>query len=164
MPETYCEPALDRPTNAELPLEKSTAYFQATECATELKEILEIVNREFNEMGSFAKRWGLRDFQKKTGLSIKDWLQTETDVTTKLQGLFRSLDSGDMHAANILQAQLLSLKPILEKLADYFQHTQKDDAKGFIKDPSALSAALKALVYLESVIRSLIAALEKINE
>jgi len=163
VPETYCEPALDRPTNAELPLEQSTAYYQANECATELREILETVNKEFNEMGSFAKRWGLRDFQKKTGLSIKDWLQTETDVITKLQGRFRFLESGDVHAANILQTQILSLKPMLEKLADYFQSTQKD-AKGFIKDPSNLSAALEALAYRERVVRSLIASLEKTNE
>ena len=162
-PETHVEAAFDQPMTMGLPLEKSTAYSQATEYATELKEILQTVNKEFNEMGSFAKRWGLRDFQKKTGLSIKDWLQTETDVVTKLQDLFRSRDSGDVHDANILQAQLLSLKPILERLADYFQSTQKD-AKGFIKDPSTLSAALEALAYRERVVRSLIAALEKINE
>ncbi len=162
-PETPGEAVFDQPTTMRLPLEKSTAYSQATEYASELKEILQTVNSEFNEMGSFAKRWGLRDFQKKTGLSIKDWLQTENDVVTKLQGLFRTRDSGDVRAANTLQAQLLSLKPILERLADYFQSTQKD-AKGFIKDPSALSAALEALAYREGVVRSLIAALEKINE
>ena len=163
VPETYCELALDRPTNAELPLEQSTAYYRANECVTELKEILETVNKEFSEMGSFAKRWGLRDFQKKTGLSIKDWLQTETDVVTKFQDLSQTRDSGDVSAANILQAQLLLLKPILERLAGYFQSTQKD-AKGFIKDPRALSAALEALAYRERVVRSLIAALEKTNE
>jgi hypothetical protein len=63
----------------------------------------------------------------------------------------------------MLQGQPLPLKPILEKLADYFQCTQKD-AKGFIKDPSALSAALEALAYRERVVRLLIAALEKLNE
>ncbi|HXY88060.1 MAG TPA: hypothetical protein VEG44_06445 [Candidatus Acidoferrales bacterium] len=52
---------------------------------------------------------------------------------------------------------------MLEKLADYFQSTQKD-AKGFIKDPSNLSAALEALAYRERVVRSLIASLEKTNE
>ena len=106
---------------------------------------------------------GITRFSKKTGLSIKDWLQTETDVITKLQGRFRFLESGDVHAANILQTQILSLKPMLEKLADYFQSTQKD-AKGFIKDPSNLSAALEALAYRERVVRSLIASLEKTNE
>jgi hypothetical protein len=161
--ETHGEPAIDRPTTMGLPLEKSTTCSQATEYATELKDILQTVNEEFSEMSSFAKRWGLRDFQKKTGLSIKYWLQTETDIIAKLQGLCRTRDSGDARAINILQAQLLSLKPILERLADYFRSTQKD-AKGFIKDPTALSAALEALAYRERVARSLIAALEKINE
>ena len=161
--ETHGEAASDRPSTIGHPPEKSTAYSQATEYATELKEILQTVNKEFNEMGSFAKRWGLRDFQKKTGLSIKDWLQTETDVVTNFQGLSQTRDSGDVSAANILQAQLLLLKPMLERLAGYFQSTQKD-AKGFIKDPRALSAALEALAYREGVVRSLIAALEKTNE
>ncbi len=135
----------------------------ALECAVELETILETVSKEFNEQGAFARRWGLRDFQKKTGMSVKDWLQTATDVITKLKSLDDSLDTGDMGEVHRLQGQLLSLQPLLERLANYFKSTMKD-AKGFIKDPEALSAALEALTYREHVVHSLVSALEKINE
>ena len=94
------EPALDQPAVAGLVVEK-LSYSKALECAAELEKLLETVNKEFNELGSFAKRWGLRDFQKKAGLSVKDWIQTANDVVTKLQSLSRLLDSGETCAKRI---------------------------------------------------------------
>ena len=115
------ESALDQPAVAGLVVEK-LSYSKALECAAELEKVLETVNKEFNELGSFAKRWGLRDFQQKAGLSVKDWIQTAKDVVTKLQSLSRLLDSGDVREAYQLRAQLLSLKPMLERLANLRQH------------------------------------------
>ena len=160
-PEAGGEPALDQPAAGFL-LEK-LSYSKALECAAELEKILKTVNNEFNELGSFAKRWGLRDFQKKAGLSVKDWLQTATDVVTKLQSLSRLLDSGDVREAYQLRVQLLSLRPMLERLANYF-HGATKDARGFIKDPDVLSSALEAIAHRERVVHSLISVLERINE
>ncbi len=162
-PEPRKGPIADHSTVLEAPIEKTAVYSLAVEYAFRLKEVLETANREFDEMGSFAKRWGLRDFQKKSGLSINDWLQAVTDLGTTLQRLSRSVEAGDVHEANRLRSQLSPLKSMLERLAHYF-HSVTKDVKGFIKDPNALAAALDALAYRERVTRSLISALERMNE
>ena len=139
------------------------SYSTALACATELENVLEIVNKEFDELGSFAKRWGSRDFQKKAGLSVRDWIQTIGNAIANLQRISQLLDSGDVGKADQLREQLFSLPPMLERLANYFKGTAKD-ARGFIKDEAALSSALEAIAYREDVVRSLISAFEGMDK
>jgi len=113
-------------------------------------------------MGSFAKRGDCAIFRKKTGLSIKDCRQTETDAVTK-SGRLSNSGFGRRARCKYTSGAASLVKTDTGETCSCLQSTQKD-AKGFIKDSSALSAALEALAYQEGVVRSLIAALEKINE
>ncbi|MGQ9530088.1 MAG: SDR family oxidoreductase [Candidatus Bathycorpusculaceae bacterium] len=141
--------------------EMSAVYSQAVALAIELKKILDTVNKEFEEQSFFARTWAKRILQQRSGLSIKDWVQNGADLVTQLQNLSRFVKAGRKEEAKQIKTKLPFLITALEKLADYFQST-REDAKGFIKDSTALSAALEALTYREKTIRALISTLERI--
>ncbi|MGD2206773.1 MAG: SDR family oxidoreductase [Anaerolineae bacterium] len=132
------------------------------ECAVELKTLLDEVNREFDELDVFRKMYARRDFQRKAGMSIQDWLEVAADLTSELETLARAEETGDTKEANRIRGKLPWLEDNLGKLADYFEKTRQD-AKGFIRDPEALDAALEALTHREMAVRSLISALEQVD-
>ena len=147
----------------EAPTEMAAVYSQAVELAIELKETLNIVNKEFEEQSYFARMWAKRILQQRSGLSIKDWVQNGNELVTQLQNLSRALESGRKEEAKQIKTKLPFLINVLEKLAGYFQNT-REDAKSFIKDPKALSAAIEALTYRENTVRALISTLKRIAE
>ena len=139
----------------------SAVYSQAVELAKELRKILETVNKEFDEQNFFARTWAKRIFQQRSGLSIKDWVQNSDELVAELQNLSSFVETGQKEKAQKIMAKLPFIITTLGKLADYFQNT-REDAKGFIKDPETLSAALEALTHREKTVRILISALERI--
>ena len=131
------------------------------QCAEELRRVLEEVNREFDELDMFRRMYARRDFQRKSGMNINDWLEVVADLGSDLELLARAGENGKSEHVRRIQAKLPWLKGNLGKLAAYFQKTGKD-AESFISDPEALSTALEALARREKTVQALIAALEKI--
>jgi hypothetical protein len=60
--------------------------------------------------------WGLRDFQKKNWAKYKGMASNCNRCSQEASEPCSVSDSGDVHAAPMLQAQLLSLKPLLKDL------------------------------------------------
>ncbi len=153
---------------ANSPLEPSATTSAAAEippaslvqCAGELRRVLEEVNREFEELDVFRRMYARRDFQRKSGMSINDWLEVAADLVSDLEAMARAEDTGETEKARRIRAKLPWLMGNLEKLADYFQRTMQD-AESFIRDPEALSAALEALVHRKKTTQALISALEE---
>jgi hypothetical protein len=96
------------------------------------------------------------DFNRKAGMSIKDWRKTGQDIVSDLEELARS-GKADGNG----RARLAYAVGKLEVLADYF-HSSKENAKGYIKDPAMLSAAMEALNHRENTARSLAKALKEL--
>ena len=156
-PKPPSKPSTTAPVSAEIPTPSSIV-----QCTRELEKVLEAVNKEFNELDMFRKMYAKGDFQRKSGMSIKDWLETATELVIELETLAQAVETGETEEANRICAKIPWLKSNLEKLADYFKKTQKD-AQGFIRDPEALSAALEALAHREKTVRSLVSALGQMN-
>jgi hypothetical protein len=128
------------------------------QCVDELREVLEEVSREFDELDIFRKMYARREFQQKAGMSIDDWLEVVADLTPELESLEKTTEAGETQETNRMRGKLAWLTDNLAKLADYFEKT-KQDARSFIRDPEALEAALEALNDRERVVRSLISVL-----
>ena len=148
VPEPAQKTFIKKPETTEAQSEMAAIYSRAVKLAVELKETLNIVNKEFEEQSYFARMWAKRIFQQQSGLSIKDWVQSSTDLVTQLQNLYRALEAGRKEEAKQIKQNFLVLINILEKLAGYFQ-SAREDAKSFIKDQKVLSAAIEALAYRE---------------
>lgn len=146
----------DNTVPAESSLEKPAEKKSAIELAREVKKILEAVNKEANELDLFRKMWVTRAFRQRTGMSIKDWLETVTELVAELE----AAETGDTTKIENIRGKLPWLKSNLERLADYFKKNMKD-AEGYFKDPKALAEALEVLTYRENTVRSLISALEQ---
>ena len=123
--------------------------------ARALKEALEEVNREFQELSRFPRMYARRDFQRKAGMGIEDWLEAAGDLVSVLE-------AGE-EGMGRLWAELPWLRENLAKLADYFRRTQKD-VENFIRDPEALAAAQEALVEREKTARALLSALGRLEQ
>ena len=132
----------------------------ASSLARELKRVLDDVAREFDELDVFRRMYARRDFQRQSGMSVNDWLEVVADLISELDSLAGTAQSGATGEMRRVQAKLPWLKGHLEKLAGYFQKTQRD-AESFIRDTQALSAALEALARREEAVRALASALEE---
>jgi NAD(P)-dependent dehydrogenase (short-subunit alcohol dehydrogenase family) len=135
---------------------RSPATRGTYELGKALQEVLESVNREIEELDLFRKTWMKNDFNRKAGMSIKDWRKTGQDIVSDLEELARS-GKADGNG----RARLAYAVGKLEVLADYF-HSSKENAKGYIKDPAMLSAAMEALNHRENTARSLAKALKEL--
>ncbi|MHA1303123.1 MAG: SDR family oxidoreductase [Candidatus Heimdallarchaeaceae archaeon] len=143
--------------------EKTAEEESTVELAKELKKILEMVNKETNELDLFRRMWVTRMFQQRSGMSIKDWIGTVTDLIPELEELEQAIEIGNTAKAEHIRGKIPWLKSNLERLSEYFKKNMKD-AEGYFKDPKALSEALKVLAYREKTARSLISALEQVVE
>ncbi|AKI98322.1 short-chain dehydrogenase [Kosmotoga pacifica] len=140
--------------------EKTTGEKSAIELAREVKKILEVVNKETNELDLFRKMWVTRVFRQRSGMGIKDWLEVVTELVSELETLDKAVEIGNTAKVENVCGKFPWLKSNLERLADYFKKNMKD-AEGYFKDPEALSEALNVLAYRENTVRSLISALER---
>ena len=121
------------------------SLYKALDSTLKLKEVLEAIDKETEELNFFAKKWVFRSYSKRTGLSIQGWLATIKDLIDIIQ-------KGDLKAYKNKNTWFFS---VLEKLEVNFEQT-KADAKGYIKDPEKLKDALKELDYRKNSVKSLI--------
>lgn len=137
--------------------EAQTTSPDALALGKELCNVLGMVNKEIEELDIFRKTWMKNDFNRRAGMSIKDWLKTGSDIVADLVEVGRT-----GKASGNVQARFAYAAGKLEVLADYFSAT-RESAKGYIKDPKALSEALEALGHRENTARQMAHALKKIK-
>lgn len=107
-----------------------------------LVEILEAVYREYNNLGKFQKQWSLKNFQRRTGYTLDDWLSLARDMRVFIHQHSDSLDR--LEATRIIQQKFRQWRDPLLKLAAYFQGL-KPEAENYIKDMDQLKLAKRAL-------------------
>jgi NAD(P)-dependent dehydrogenase (short-subunit alcohol dehydrogenase family) len=115
------------------------------ESAKAVKKVLEAVNKETEELNFFAKKWVLRVYNKRTSLSIKEWLDIINDLIEILQ-------EKRIEALRKKSSWLFSL---LKKLENHFELT-KEDAKGYIKDAEKLKEAIEVIESRRKAVHTLI--------
>ncbi len=117
--------------------------------ATEVKQILEDVRKETEELNFFAKKWVQRVYSKRTSLSIQQWLDTINQLIKQFQ---QNDFSTFFNTRSWLNSNLI-------KLEDHFEKS-KEDAKGYIKDTEKLKEAIKVLEHRKICVINLIQALK----
>lgn len=119
--------------------------------ATVVKQILEDVEKETDELNFFAKKWVKRIYSKRTSLTIQDWLNT-------INQLIEHFQKKEFNTFSNTQSWLISN---LNKLANHFEQS-KEDARGYFKDSEKLNEALKALENRKNGVDTLIQTLHNL--
>ena len=113
-----------------------------------VKQILEDVKRETEELNFFAQKWVKRIYSKRTSLTIQEWLNT-------INQLLEQFQKKEFKAFSNTQSWLTSN---LNKLANHFEQS-KEDARGYFKDTEKLNEALKAIEHRKNGVNTLIQSL-----
>jgi NAD(P)-dependent dehydrogenase (short-subunit alcohol dehydrogenase family) len=113
----------------------------------QLVAILKTIAGEFDEQSLFVRPIAKRMFQQGTGMTTEEWLDCAQAMTTHLEHLAAGTDMLDPSSLAGYRAQL-------DRLAGYLKK-QEGDARGWIKDPEKLHAALEALAKREATVRQL---------
>ncbi len=125
--------------------------------ARELRKVIEAVNKETEELDLFKKTWVKNDFNRKAGMSIKDWMAMSADLTGDMEALAHH--DGNAEA---IKSKLPYVIARLEKLAAYF-NAQAENAKGYFKDPKQREVALAALEQREKAASAMVKALKELS-
>jgi NAD(P)-dependent dehydrogenase (short-subunit alcohol dehydrogenase family) len=94
-------------------------------------ELIAGLRREFQSLGMFQRQWYKRTLKQRSGLSLDEW-----------QTLSQKIKSDPAVAPRFASD--------LKKLAEYFTQLESD-ARGYIRDPDKLEAAIAALEARRSV-------------
>jgi NAD(P)-dependent dehydrogenase (short-subunit alcohol dehydrogenase family) len=129
----------------------------AVEACIEVRKVIEAVNKEVEELDIFRKTWMRNDFNKKAGMSIKDWLKTSEELEAELSRM-----AGDKNGPAELKKKLPLIISKSEKLAGYFKSTA-ETAMQYFKDPKERDIAIGAIEQRERAVRSMIKALKEIS-
>jgi NAD(P)-dependent dehydrogenase (short-subunit alcohol dehydrogenase family) len=121
------------------------SFSAALEVAIKLKEVMESINKETEELNFFAKKWVQKTYVKRTSLSIQDWLDILNETITIFQN--ENLEK--------LLVKYDWLKSILKKLELNFVQS-KADAKGYFKDKVKLKDALDVIEYRRKTVENLL--------
>jgi NAD(P)-dependent dehydrogenase (short-subunit alcohol dehydrogenase family) len=131
-----------------------------------MEAILQANIHEYDEQNMFVRPVVKRMFQQGTGMKVEEWLAQAQRMTRRLHNL-QSVLSDEIHVSlrqpsfdsAALDAYLVSLRG----MATYITK-QESDARGWMRDPAQLSAALDALRQRRETVRRLIEVLEEIQQ
>lgn len=154
-------PAQEKPKPTEADAGKVTPD-RAVEAGKRLQGAIEAINKETEELDFFKKTWVKNDFNRRNGMSIKDWQKTGADLTADFGELAKAADAGDTAKANALKAKFPVLLPRVEKLERYIQ-SSIENAKQYFKDPKQREIALDALAQRQEAVRDVIKALKELS-
>jgi NAD(P)-dependent dehydrogenase (short-subunit alcohol dehydrogenase family) len=126
----------------------------------DLQDVLAAVNKETEELDLFKKTWVKNDFNRKAGMSIRDWLSISSDLTRDLKQLADGRANG---SNNMVKGKFPYYISRLEKLAAYF-NSQAENARGYFKDPGQRDLAMAALAQRENTASAMVRALKDLNE
>jgi DNA repair ATPase RecN len=115
-----------------------------------LAEIVRTNIREYDELSMFQRPIVKRMFQQGTGLKVEDWLASAQDMS-------RRLGSATPIEPSALNTYLAQLRRMAEFIAK-----QENDARGWMRDPQQLKAALAALAERKATVQKLEQALAEL--
>ncbi len=118
--------------------------------SSEVVEVVGKLAKEADEANFFVKSWLRRNTQQRTGKTIKEWVEFAETLQAdcaKLEAM-----SDDPVAQQSIAKSLRARVPDLLKLAEFFKG-QKEDVKGFFKDPKQRDEALVELDRRETVMK-----------
>jgi hypothetical protein len=98
----------------------------------------------WHERSFFERQWMVRDFRKRTGMPVENWIQALQLLSARLGALAEGAALTDI--------------PPLPTLAAYYAHTQ-DLARGYIKDPAVRDVQLALIGSWQAAVEELSAEL-----
>jgi len=134
----------------------------AVDAGKNLQGVIEAINKETEELDFFKKTWVKNDFNRRNGMSIRDWQRTSADLTSDLEELARLTDGSDAARAKAIKAKFPVILPRVEKLERYIQ-SSTENAKQYFKDPKQREAALAALEQRQKTVSDVVRALKELG-
>jgi NAD(P)-dependent dehydrogenase (short-subunit alcohol dehydrogenase family) len=131
----------------------------------EMEAILQANIREYDEQNMFVRPVVKRMFQQGTGMKVEEWLANAQDMTRRLQhvqGALSDQTKGSLEKPSFERSALDAYLGSLRRMAAYITK-QESDARGWMRDPPQLNAALSALRQRGETVGQLIDALEDIQ-
>jgi NAD(P)-dependent dehydrogenase (short-subunit alcohol dehydrogenase family) len=119
---------------------------QAVDLNWQVEAILQTMLKEFDEQSLFVRPIVKRMFQQGTGLTAAEWLGQLGEIRAYLEHVESGTATLDANRTSTYITEL-------QRLADYLKK-QQGDARGWIKDPEQLQAALTALRVREVTVRN----------
>jgi NAD(P)-dependent dehydrogenase (short-subunit alcohol dehydrogenase family) len=101
---------------------------QALSLCSDARKTLAERNEEWKKLGLFQRKWIFRDFSKKAGLPVKEFLEVLGELENGLK----------THKTT----ELSRFKTPIEKLSKYYEHLQ-ELTKGYVKDPKVRKEQLQ---------------------
>lgn len=126
----------------------------------QVEEIIHTNIKEYDEQNRFVRPVVKRMFQQGTGLKVEAWLALAQEMTSRLE---RALNDAKAGQAALDPAWVESYLGHLRRMVDYITK-QEGDARGWIRDPAQLQAALAALRERKETVQSLVLALAQIQQ
>jgi short subunit dehydrogenase len=132
----------------------------------QMEAILQANMHEYDEQNMFVRPVIKRMFQQGTGMKVEDWLAQAQGMTRHLQDLHDALSdqtTGSLRQPSLDRVALDAYVASLRRMATYLTK-QESDARGWMRDPAQLNAALDALRQRGETVRRLIEALEEVQQ
>jgi NAD(P)-dependent dehydrogenase (short-subunit alcohol dehydrogenase family) len=124
----------------------------------QIEAIVRTNQKEYEEQNMFVRPVVKRMFQQGTGLKVEEWVAQAKDMTRRLQS------AGEMGGQSVLDAsQLATYIVSLKRMLAYITK-QEGDARGWMKDPAQLKAALQALDQRKQTVQQLAALLDEMQQ
>jgi NAD(P)-dependent dehydrogenase (short-subunit alcohol dehydrogenase family) len=133
---------------------------QAVELNQQMEAIVRTNQKECGEQNMFVRPVVKRMFQQGTGLEVEEWVTQAEDMNRRLQKSGTATTTGQ---SELDVAQLATYIISLERMLAYITK-QEGDARGWMKDPAQLQAALQALDERKQTVRRLIAVLGEMRQ
>ena len=134
---------------------------QAVDLNQQMEAIVRTNQKECGEQNMFVRPVVKRMFQQGTGLKVEDWVAQAEDMTRRLQKTETASTTAGQSALDV--AQLATYIASLQRMLAYITK-QEGDARGWMKDPAQLQAALQALDERKQTVRQLIAVLGEMRQ
>ena len=122
---------------------------QAIALNQQMEAIVRTNQQEYEEQNMFVRPVVKRMFQQGTGLKVEAWVAQAMDMTHRLQSGSAAETEGNGSHLALDQARLAAYIASLQRMADYITK-QEGDARGWMKDPAQLQAALRSLAPAET--------------
>ena len=127
-----------------------------------MEAIVRTNQQEYEEQNRFVRPVVKRMFQQGTGLKVDEWVAQAVDMTHRLQRSGAAEIEGNESHPALDQARLAAYIASLERMANYITK-QEGDARGWMKDPAQLQAALEALRQRKLTVQQLVSVLIQIQ-
>jgi NAD(P)-dependent dehydrogenase (short-subunit alcohol dehydrogenase family) len=141
------------------PAPGTTSPPDAVKLSKDLQAVIASVQKETEELDLFKKTWVKNDFNRKAGMSIKDWMTMSAELSRDLSHLAQSGGNG---SSGTIKGKFPYYSSRLEKLAAYFG-AQTENARGYFKDPVQRDTALAALARREEAANAMAKALKELD-